>query len=407
MEADTISKHGRISKNLTSRANYFFCNMNVFVLVAFSVIALSSCVVCKNQIIGDVIGFSDDVNPATFDTKMCIVPYLQPKGEPVNLKTNLKVFEAAVGNLKPGTNTAAYDAMNLGLKRVKNVKKQHSGFRCPQTKYYILFFTDGKDNVSATTDKSYERYAKKIGRKVRTSMGLFNRKNSFESWALLLEGKELQADGYDQDQKEEMLRPFADARNSTRFPDGTRPPVLVDQDIKRLFDEFIEKFTQQSFSFYIPKGYSGKKIKMTLKDVSGNEVEFEGELAKKWFWLRYRLLNINTSSGFNFEIERGNRITMQATTNLKRSNRIDFEIRGLTKNGEVFVPVVEPDGYVTQHFFDRGAFRTNTEYRQSGMQIEDAYILAIIDCSESLGKKDFEEAKRLTLEAIQKIVLGK
>jgi len=388
-----------------------------FVLLSFAAISLNSCMTCKNQIQGDVIGFSDGVYPATFKSKPCIIPFMRAKGEPINLTDTLS-FKNAINGLEAGNNTAAYDAMNLGLNRVKNVKKYHSGFRCSQRKYYIIFFTDGKDNISATTEKSYAKYNKKIARKMKTTMGVFNRKNTFESWALLLEGAELKNDNYTEAQKIEMLTPFTGHQNSVR------PEVIIDQDINMLFDRFIKKFTTQSFSFYIPKGYSGKRVKMILRDenytfgknekgesVPNDElpenkehfVSFEGTLVKKWFQLKYRLVDIDLSGNFNFEMEKNkkNGIPMEFTTNLK-SNRINFTIRELTKNGELFVPKVS-EIHITQQFFDRNAYRTNTEYQPKTVQITDAYVLPIIDCSKSLGN-DMQKAKDLMNEAIKEII---
>ena len=143
---------------------------------------------------------------------------------------------------------------------------------------------------------------------------------------------------------------------------------------------------------------------MLLSDELNNEVSFEADLKKKWFWFKYRLLNIETSRGFDFEIEKKNRITMQLSTNL-RSNRINFQIRGLTKDGKSFVPIADKD-HVTQQYEDRGSFRFNSEYIPDANQLTDAYVLPIIDCSLSLGDQT-KRAKEIMVEAVDIIVPNK
>jgi cellulose biosynthesis protein BcsQ len=128
-------------------------------------------------------------------------------------------------------------------------------------------------------------------------------------------------------------------------------------------------------------------------------VYFEGDLIKKLF--KYRLENIETSKGFSFELEKNNRITMQLSTNI-RSNRINFQIRGLKKDGDGFAPG-QGEEHVAQQYMDRSSYRNNSEYRQKSSQLTDAYVLAIIDCSKSLGK-DTQNAKDMMIEAVKTIV---
>ena len=367
------------------------------IFVSLSILILNSCVVCKNQIKGDVIGFSDDVHPATFEKKRCIIPYFAIKGAPVDLKTDKSTMQEKISNLKSGTNTAAYKALDLGLTRVKDVKRKYMGRRCPNSKYYLLFFTDGKDNISATTEKSYAKYSKKIEKKMKRTMGIFNHKNAFQSWALLLEGDELQRDGYTPEQLNDMLFPFTGAQNSIR------PPVIQARDIETLQQKFIDEFTAQSYSFYIPQGYTGKRVKMILKDKSNNEVTFEGDFVKKGFLSpKYSLINIVTSENFTFEMK-NNSISMASWT-LKKSDKISFQINRLKKDEKRFIPNLDK-GYVTQQFMDKGAYRVNSEYRQDAIKMTDAYILSVIDCSESLGD-DTQKAKDMMKKAIDVIVDG-
>jgi len=360
----------------------------IFCLSATIMTTLNSCVTCKNQIKGDVIGFSDNVYPATFEEKRCIIPHLRVKGEPVDLRTNDAKMKSEILKLRSGTNTAAYKALDLGLDRVKHVKKKYMG-KCPNTKYYILFFTDGKDNVSATNEKSYEKYNKKIERKMKKTMGAFNKKNSFQSYAMLLIGPELQQDGYTNEQLDIMLKPFTGSQNNVR------PNVLKDKDLDNLFAQFIDEFTTQSFSFYVPKGYEGKRIKMILQNNSNVEVSFEGDFVKKGF--KYCLQNITTSNGFKFEMDHNDFIAMDVSTD-KKSNKINFQIKGLKKDGKGFSP-----SRAGQQFMDMGAYRVNSEYKQTADQTADVYILAIIDCSKSMGE-EMGKAKQKMIDAINKIV---
>jgi len=54
---------------------------------------------------------------------------------------------------------------------------------------------------------------------------------------------------------------------------------------------------------------------------------------------------------------------------------------------------------------DRGAYRVNSEYRQEAIKMTDAYILSVIDCSESLGY-DTKKAKDMMKKAIDVIIDG-
>jgi hypothetical protein len=272
------------------------------------------------------------------------------------------------------------------------VKKKYMG-RCPNTKYYILFFTDGKDNISATNDKSYAKYNKKIEKKMKKTMGIFNKKNSFQSFAMLLVGPDLQKDNYTNEQLNTMLTPFTGSQNNIR------PAVIKAENIDEILEKFKDEFTTQSFSFYIPKGYEGKKIKMILKNSSNVEVSFEGDFVKKGG--KYYLQNITTSDGFKFEMERSNSISMTKSM-FKKSDRINFQIKDLKKDGKGFVTIANK-GYITQQYMDMGAYRFNSEYSPDATQITDAYILAIIDCSESLGKET-TKAKQMMIDAINVVV---
>ena len=395
-----------------SRTNYLTLG-----LCLFTAVFLFSCAAPRNQLKGDVIGFSDDVYPATFKSKGCIVPYMRSKGAPVDLQTNKAHMQSKILTLSPGTNTAAYKAMEVGLNRVKNVKKNHM-LKSHNTKYYVLFFTDGKDNVSATDEKSYAKYDKKIQRKMGRAMGMFNRKNSFQSFALLFEGPDLRKDNYSTAQLNALLTPFTGAQNAER------PAVIQDTSIVEILKKFEKEFavTRQSFSFYIPKGYTGRNVNMILrddqytfkKDEKGDLVPdddnvinkdhlvtFNGDFIKKGIlFKKYFLTNISTSNKFDFEMV-SNRIKMDVSTD-KKSNRINFEIKGLKKDENVFTPVADKL-HITQQYRDIGAYRFNSEYIPDAAQMDDAYVLAIIDTSESLGEET-NSAKWMMFEAVNIIV---
>jgi hypothetical protein len=415
MNANNVSKNCR---NLKRQKSMRFFNYLTFVGCIFTALFLFSCAAPRNQLKGDVIGFSDDVYPATFKTKRCIVPYIREKGKPIDLQTNKSQMQSKILTLSSGTNAAAYKALEVGLNRVKNVKKRHMA-KSINTKYYVLFFTDGKDNVSATDERSYAKYDKKIQRKMKRTMGMFNRKNSFQSFALLFEGPDLQKDKYTSDQLTTLLTPFTGSQNADR------PKVIHSQNIDEILKKFEEEFTSQSFSFYIPKGYSGKKVNMILRDddytFEKNEkgelepndklavnkdhfVSFDGDFVKKGlFCKKYYLKNISTSNNFKFEMDPKG-IKMDVSTN-KKSNRINFQIKGLKKDGNLFVPVADKLR-ITQQYMDMGSYRFNSEYIPDAGQIDDAYVLAIIDTSESLGEET-NKAKDMMVDAINIIVAPK
>jgi len=100
------------------------------------VIVFSSCKATYNQkLYADVIGFNDGV----------IEKY---KPYDLTKEADVKAMNQNIRDLPSGENTAAYYALDKGLDRIQSMQKSKLMEKDPNTKYYIVFLTDGLDNIS-------------------------------------------------------------------------------------------------------------------------------------------------------------------------------------------------------------------------------------------------------------------
>jgi len=109
----------------------------------------------------------------------------------------------------------------------------------------------------------------------------------------------------------------------------------------------------------------------------------------------YKLENITTSNGFTVEVPQGGIIYMNNTQNDKSTNA-QFSIKKLnTRKG----PYKVNENKVEQWFYDMGKLRKNSEYIAAGGNTKNAYILVILDTSNSFKEK-INEAKSAILEIV-------
>ncbi|MHB9291258.1 hypothetical protein Holit_00331 [Hollandina sp. SP2] len=221
---------------------------------------------------------------------------------------------------------------------------------------------------------------------------------------LLLQGQDLES--YSEEQLAGIIDPFRTAQNA-----GDAPALIMDSRMEGLREKFQDAFVIPSFSFQMPKDYVGQKIRMELGlDDTGEPVWFEATVQyerrpipilafiKKDF---YTLENITTSPGFSFlENTKQMRIEMDKASYDKNANTVPFIINELkfydTENQSGSKSFHAERESVTQ-WHDEGSGETkfeNTENQREGGGKKNAYILLVIDMSQSLGKN--AEAARET-----------
>ena len=257
--------------------------------VLLMIIAFCSCVtVRENRLMGDVIGFSDDVQ-TSFEKK----PKSTKQPEPFNLLTTkgIKEMDIFIRNIPDGQNTVGYYALDIALDRVKYVRSQimHND---PETRYYIILLTDGLDNGSTAAAQNHHKgyykdldsYIKKIDKKKSTVMGLKNKQNYMQIYPILFTAGDLekmrQSNNMDDATFDRyvmsMMEGYRGASNGVE-----KPKPIYGNNLDNLVKEFEAQFAIQGFEFLVPKGYLNKRIRMTMEDLSGNKVSIEGTFSKK------------------------------------------------------------------------------------------------------------------------------
>lgn len=283
----------------------------------------------------------------------------------------------------------------------------------PNTKYYIVFFTDGLDNVSPELARRNRRgsyaNASEYGAALQERMsqilktyklfGLLkspNTTNTFQSYVLLYRGEDIERSGYTEEELDTRLRPFTGAQNEQR------PIVIQGDDLEKLLEDFKRAFVVSSFSFIIPKGYAGQRIRMRLTEEDDPEpVYFEADLRRqektKFFIFRedyYTLENIQTSGGLTLQIPPEGIIPMDAEYYSAGDNTVPFTVNGL-KTGNA--PYSVDRELVTQWIYD-GGWRLNSEYTSAAGSKKNAYVLLVMDTSTSFATQI--DAAKETAEAI-------
>jgi hypothetical protein len=420
----------------------------VMVLGMAAGMILSSCATTyREKMYADVIGFNDSVmlsympppsNPKPSDMVKPIPGVIREKGDGFGLfvktgnpydlllPSQAEAMKKAISKVPLGQNTAALYALDVGLDRVISINKNKTLMEGdPNSRYYVVFFTDGIDNASVSMAQRTRRgnYPQGIAGRdaygvamharmesILKTYGFFglvkkpNATNSFQSYVLLFQGQDLES--YAEEQLAGIINPFRAAQNS-----GDAPALIMDSSMEGLREKFRDSFVVPSFSFQVPKDYVGQKVRMELgKDGEGEPVWFEATVQyerrpipvlafiKKDF---YTLENITTSPGFSFlENTKQIRIEMDKTSYDKNANTVPFIISELKmanpenpSGSESFH--VERESVTQWH--DEGAGEAkfeNTEYQKEGGGKKNAYILLVMDMSQSLG--DNAEAARET-----------
>ena len=402
-------------------------------LVLAGIIVTSCATTYKEKMYADVIGFNDSVmlsympppnNPKPTDVIKPIPGVVTEDGNPYNLllPSQVAAMQNAIARVPLGQNTAALYALDVGLDRVVSINKNKKLMeRDPKSRYYIVFFTDGIDNASVNMAQRTRRgnYPQGIagrdayGAAMQSRMesilkkysffGLIkkpNTTNSFQSYVLLFQGQDLES--YSDEQLLNITNPFRAAQNA-----GDAPALIMDTSMNGLRKKFRDAFVIPSFSFQVPKDYVGQKVKMVLGwDDEGEPVWFEATVQyqqQRFLFCKndfYTLEDLTTSPGFSFvENTKQTRIEMDKEAYDKNANTVSFIINELklvdeeNPAGRSF----HVDREIVTQWHDEGTGDSrfeNTEYKKEGGGRKNAYILLIMDMSQSLGEN--AEAARAT-----------
>ena len=405
-EADTGSKNGRnLNSLMSSGNNHFFNKIKIITSTIIALIFLGSCSSTKDftQIKGDVIGFHDNIKQTNYKKKRNNKP--KPRAKPyflVNEKglnqvdhTNMKNY---IAKLEPGLNTSLYYAVDRGLLRAKSVRKKHMQ-NSGKSKYYSVIFTDGLDNISNQLGKvkgNDGQWQLKYDKKIQKMMKKVPQKKTqeFNSFVIVYYGDDLKNSGWTQKEIATKLEKLSGKVTGKKHAQA--PEVIVldsEEQLEELAEKFKAEFTTQAFTFFIPKGYVGRKIKMELKDDLNNTVSFTGDFIKKG--KQYLLKNIVCSNGFSFtDIYGNNRFPLKMSdNNNKKDTKVYFDISSLKIGNKPFkYQYLSDSQYI--YYENRSEPLNNSEYHPTKRQFTDAYILSIIDCSTSMGETEREKAKK-------------
>lgn len=390
----------------------------MFITISMSSI---SCVVQHKAIMGDAIRFSDDA-VSSYTHKDGVFKNLYSQSDPYMLYGQDGIHYGELSKMKnfirrndQGLLTAGYYALDLALDRVRYVRRHY--FKHDQnTKYYIIYMTDGKDNTSVQVARNHRQlwfttkektYAKHIQRKMKNTMGAFKiRQNTFKVFPMLFIGNELKQDiaksgsiSTIEDIKKVAAEAMKYYRGSSR---GTSTPeVLLGTDFKEITKNFEEMFASSGFEFYVPVGYRGQQVRMTLENEDGEEIQIEGKLRKKWFmWCLTKIkYPDNVSIPDQRFLYRG-----KPLKELYASNRNDrkalsaiFRMDDIKLNGKNYKVVTAEQEHGEW-------YETNTEYQALKRSNTNAYVLLIMDVSTSLGNQ--KENEKQAMEDMLNIIMN-
>lgn len=378
------------------------------VLLGIVVLLMASCATTHEIMLADVITFADDANTSYTYRKgpfKNLFRQSQPYEVYKNGKYNRKEAAAVKGKLDAiattsGFNTAGYYALDLGLDRVKYVRKKVlKGDK--QTRYYIIYLTDGLDNTSVQVAKNNrqgnykneQQYIKKLDKKKSKLMGGGKNQQCFQIYPMLYIGDDLtkiQKQNKMNDTQflnwaAEQMKPFEGASKGWEKQDA-----MLATDWTNLAEQLEEKFTSASYEFYVPKGYLNKRVRMTLHDENGVETTIEGFYTKKGG--KYILKEVELKGGLSSKTgQTGNRSNLSVVTSFnnddKKSDKSWFKVENLNCNGQNYKVYTgsNPDLAPKQDYLDKNYWLFNSEYEKSARASVNTYILFVADVSASLG----------------------
>ena len=422
------------------------------------VVLLSSCATTHEIMLADFISFSDEAE-TSYDRKSRYnqgKPYILYEGETKNEKgdviatgkgINRGKISALTGKLGSvarleGENTAGYYAMDLGLERVKYIRKKILK-KDKLTKFYIIYITDGLDNISVQTAKNNKRgsyktldaYIKTLNKRKSRLMGSGKDQQCFQIYPLGLIGEDMNRIGEDNNMSKEQLTEWM-----KEYMEGFRgsskgwetPEVTLADNWDKLTEEFIDKFTSSRYQFYIPKGYLNKRVKMTLTDEEdGIQTFVEGTYKKKGgkFILADVKLTGKLISKTGRDGDKYRFTEIKAFNNANKKDKMSwFAIENLSRDGKPYKVYLgngdRRDPKAPRQQFQEvsdkdvkkkhsnnsadGRWIFNSEYDGKAHAGVNTYVLFIADVSKSIGEvgevKGGKEKEAETLNAIFDVI---
>lgn len=356
-----------------------------------------SCVtVRENRLMGDVIGFSDDIQ--TSFKKINNTTY----SDPYNLlssngRSNMDAF---IRNIPDGQNTVGYYALDVALDRVKYVRNKIM-HKDPETKYYIILLTDGLDNGSVVAAQNHHKgmykdldsYIKKLDKKKSLIMGPKNKQDYLQIYPILFTAGDLEKMRTSNNMDDVTFNKYVMSmmegyRGASEGVENPKP--IYGDNLDDLVKAFEEQFAIQGFEFLVPKGYLNKRIRMTMEDLSENKVSIEGTFAKQG--INYVFKDIKFSEGLISESVPTGGMIKSKNQSEKGSLLSVFMIDNLKLNGKPF-KINTDINTIEQQFMDYGFFVTNSEYQSQAESRKNAYVIMIID-----GSKSFKENSKIAKE---------
>lgn len=389
-------------------------NRSFFKLLGMSIFAITlfSCRTYKESVvIGDVIGFSDDVQTS----------FKKNTDNPYNLLNDQDkiIMDEYIRNIPAGQNTVGYYALDVALDRVKYIRERVVRYD-PEMKYYILLLTDGLDNGSIAaaaqhhkgTYRDTEKYIKRLDKKKKLVMGGGKRQDFFKIYPILFTKGDLELAKDKNNMSDEDFDVFT--RNIMEGYRGasvglSKPEPIAGDNLDELVEKLKEElYTINEFVFHVPRGYVNKRVRMNIIDKTGLTVYIEGKLVKNGSTYEFR--DITCSEGLNY-------YSVDKTIVKEKPNRIKeinpnskgllslFTIGDLSYNGKRLQLEENNDDNIEQQVEEYGIFTTNSEYKSQAESRYKTYVMMIIDGSKSF-EQNSELAKQKAIE-MRDVILEK
>ncbi len=413
-----------------------------FVFISIVLGTLSSCTVTHEILLGDVISFGDSAI-TNYHYQKGKHKNLKPQGDPyvlfsptthsVDAKAKFQMMQR-IYNTQMENNTAGIYAMNLGLDRIEYIRKHHLK-NDPNARYYIIYMTDGLDNISHQVAKNNkqgnyktpEKYKEKMMKKIAKVSGYKKKsQNPFDIYPVVFTGTDLDSVKHDNHLTDAQFDQYINnnmgwLRGSSRGPENA-PRIIHGKDFDVVLEAFKDEFYTSGFEFHVPKGYIGKGIRMkingyTSKRVKGqpevreyHQTELTGTLVKQGN--KYYLRGIQLRDGLESDVEKkGQNFELKAINNKDKEAELTiFRLERPKYNGKPYF--IERNNeqdekeYVAQYVNDGGMWVKNSEYISQSKGTVDTYFVLIFDASKSLKGEGFAKEKETAMEMINVISNG-
>lgn len=380
------------------------------------VLLTASCATTHEILLGDVISFGDDAITSyacrkgkTKNNYKQGSPYvLYTPGKGTNSSEQFKM-QSRIYKTEMENNTAGIYAMDIALDRIKYIRK-HQLKRDHNAKYYVIYMTDGLDNISVQVAsnnkqgkyKNPDKYKQKMEKKIKKVSGCKKSSpNSFDIYPIVFTGTDLGAVKKENNMTDKEFDDFIDRnmgwmRGSSRGKEEA-PMIIKSDNFSKVLEIFKEEFYASGFEFHVPKGYVGKEIRMSFSDDHGRKTELKGKLVKKGrkFFLKNIELNKGLESGVR--LKNGKKLELTATNN--KDKKAELAIFRLGKPKFKGTPYFIKTSLVEQSVNDGGIWVKNSEYISQSKGTIDTYFVLVFDASKSLGN-EFEGERKTAMEMI-------